>query len=140
VHHIIVLFLLLPACCRKHSSSSESELPNLFLTLNAPSEMGPGTILPSTRFAGQDIFTEGRSWANCCASGPCNVVNHRLSCDNDGSVQKFIMATKKPAVLMSDIRECGDTTVFDLIRKEFVMVPHVKNVFVGWVCHGACLV
>ena len=67
------------------------------------------------------------------------MVNHRLSCDNDSSVQKWIMSTKKPGILMSDIRECGDTAVFDLVSKEFVMVPRVKNVFCGWVCHGACL-
>lgn len=64
-------------------------------------------------------------------------VSHVLSCDSDHSMQDWIKTTGRPKVLVSDICECNEIAVLDVLSGTSVMRPHAKIAICGWSCVDA---
>ena len=88
----------------------------------------------------QVMVEVGKEWASTRLGqgGSALTVSHQFSCELNKQIQKFILASHNPAMLVQNINEMSSSMVEDVKTNQFKPVPHVTIAFCGWMCVDAC--
>ena len=88
----------------------------------------------------QVMVEVGKEWASTRLGqgGSALTVSHQFSCELNKQMQKFILASHNPAMLVQNINEMSSSMVEDVKTNQFKPVPHVTIAFCGWMCVDAC--
>lgn len=88
----------------------------------------------------QVMVEVGKEWASTRLGqgGSALTVSHQFSCELNKQMQKLILASHNPAMLVQNINEMSSSMVEDIKTNQFKPVPHVTIAFCGWMCVDAC--
>ena len=97
-------------------------------------------------FSQKDIFRVGRNMTLNPTENPTKshddirAVNHVLACDNDPSVQKWLLQSGRANILAADTQDVAfSTALMDLKTKKCAMRPQSTIAICGWSCKDGWL-